>query len=329
MEGQATLLPMDDRSAWDAALKRIPHAFAHTWTSCRAFAAPDTTTLLFVWQGQRDVVCPVVERRFGGYVDVVTPYGFSGFTSTGEDNGVAQAWNDVAEDRGWVSAYVQLNPLFELPFTPDGADIVVEKDVFVFSLSGDEETLFQRLPKSRRREVRRWLESDGGFVDDLDLLVDFCSHQIADFMSARGDTGRIPVPDAATWRSLLTSPDVIAFGAQVDGELLAVNVSGLTRWVADDIYLISRPGGERLSMACQWESIRRARARGVGHLSIGGGLRPGDGVESWKRRAGADAYPLRALRQVFRPDVYQQLCARTGQDPRSEGFFPAYRRMGG
>jgi len=54
-------------------------------------------------------------------------------------------------------------------------------------------------------------------------------------------------------------------------------------------------------------------------------VRPGDAVAEFKRRFGAVEEPLASLRQVYRPDVYQRLCAEAGVSPESSGWFPPYR----
>src|SRR6185503_9155258 len=94
-----TLIPLEDRAAWDAALADVPHAFAHTWDNCSAMAASSGhSTFLYSYRaGGGRVVCPLAERPIGREADVVTPYGFSGFAGTGECPGLAAEWHDFAE----------------------------------------------------------------------------------------------------------------------------------------------------------------------------------------------------------------------------------------
>ena len=59
-------------------------------------------------------------------------------------------------------------------------------------------------------------------------------------------------------------------------------------------------------------------------------MRRGDGIAEFKERFGARRLPLGALKQVYRPTVYADLCRDAGVlDPADRtGYFPAYRRPG-
>jgi hypothetical protein len=49
-------------------------------------------------------------------------------------------------------------------------------------------------------------------------------------------------------------------------------------------------------------------------------------VAAFKEQFGGTKLPLRSLRQIYRPDVFEQLCRQTGavgHDP--AGYFPPYR----
>lgn len=322
------LVPLADRAAWDEALAGIPHAFAHTWVNCQVVELSTGTPIhLFVWEGPEGrVVCPVAERAFGDDVDVVTPYGFSGFAGASPAPGADAAWRAMATARGWVCAFIQMNPLLDAPFQLHDSERHVYKDVYVFDLELDEGQLFANLPRSRRRAVHRWGRSGARFVDEPDRLIEFGRREYPRFLERRGATGGAPIVGTEAWRGLIEAPNTVAFGAEVDGQLVAINVLGTTPTVADDVVLVSLPGYEHLSMAFQWEGIRRLKRLGVARLNIGGGVRPGDGVEQFKQDLGARAMPLAALRQVFDRDRFAELCRRTGV-PEDLDFFPAYRAV--
>ena len=76
------LISIGDQNAWERALVGVRHAFAHTWANCHAMSltSGDATYLCRFGSGDSHVVCPIAERRYGDYVDIYTPYGFSGFT---------------------------------------------------------------------------------------------------------------------------------------------------------------------------------------------------------------------------------------------------------
>jgi hypothetical protein len=74
------LIPLGDDKQWRAALDDIEHAFGHTWESCYAMSQTSKApTYLYVFQaGSFRVICPLSERRYGDYIDIFTPFGYSG-----------------------------------------------------------------------------------------------------------------------------------------------------------------------------------------------------------------------------------------------------------
>jgi hypothetical protein len=280
---------------------------------------------LFVWEGSNGpVVCPVAERTFGDAVDVVTPYGFSGIVGAQPAKEADAAWRAVAQQRGWVCGYLQLSPLLSpgIPIRDD--EYRIAKSVYVFDLRLDEEELFSRLPRSRRRAVHRWRRSDASFVDDPERIIDFGVREYPRFLERRASTAGAPIVGESAWRLLVEAPNTLAFGALVDDELVAINVLGYTTAGAEDLVLISKPGYQDLSMAFQWEGILKCKALGLPRLNIGGGIDPGDGVEQFKADLGALQVPLGTLRQVFDPARFSELCDRHPTGDTTE-YFPPYR----
>jgi hypothetical protein len=61
-------------------------------------------------------------------------------------------------------------------------------------------------------------------------------------------------------------------------------------------------------------------------FNLGGGMTPGDSLADFKARFGATPLPMRAVKAVYDPPAYEDLCRRHGADPGDrDGFFPAYR----
>jgi Acetyltransferase (GNAT) domain len=58
-------------------------------------------------------------------------------------------------------------------------------------------------------------------------------------------------------------------------------------------------------------------------VSLGGGLEPGDSLDSFKRGFATGEAPFRTHELICDPAAYEELSARSGAAP--EGFFPAYR----
>ena len=320
-----TLIGLDERERWDAALDRVPHAFWHTWTHCAAMATSSgqRTRLHVLEDADLHVVCPVAERVADGHIDLVTPYGFSGFVGTSASFALGDRWADLARADGAVCGYFVLNPILTPPeWLADEASS--DRDVFVLDLSLGDDALFERLDVNRKRQLRRaW--ADGGWrTDERDRLADFFVREYPAFMRRR-EAAAVYALGEESLRQLCEAPGTVLVGAQRGGRVRAVSLFGYTRHAGDFLFNVSLPGEEAYSAPLIWAGMQALRAAAVPTLNLGGGVSAGDGVERFKGRFGADRVPLRTLRQIYRPDLYADLCRRAGADPRSTGYFPAYR----
>ena len=110
------LISLDSSIEWKEALLGIEHAFAHTWENCYAMQLTTgfRTSLYCLEADNVRIVCPIAERIFEKHVDIVTPYGFSGFAGTDDYPEFREQWSSFVESRRVTSAgYIALNPAFE------------------------------------------------------------------------------------------------------------------------------------------------------------------------------------------------------------------------
>jgi hypothetical protein len=321
-------IPLTAESEWAAALDGIPHAFAHTWESCHALwlttAAP---TYLYVWESDGGrVVCPFSERRFQGYVDVFTPYGFSGFVGVGDHFGVARSWHDFARQQGYVCAFIGMNPLLSRFDGFEPGEIYEYNDLHVLDLARSEAALFASLSKNRRRQVTACRRGSPRLFRDRTENAAFLVRHYSAFVRDRGASEVYQFSEDTLLR-LLESPNSVLLGAGSHDSLEATWLSTCTSTVAEYFMTVSLPEGRHHAAALLWEGALELKRRGVRWLNLGGGVTRGDGIARFKERFGGSRLPLRALKQVFRPDLYDELCAAAGADPLDRsGFFPAYQR---
>jgi hypothetical protein len=323
--GHHQLIPLEDGERWRAALADVPHGPAHTHGFCRAVQLTSgAPTYLYRYDSPAGrVVCALAEREHAGEVDVTTPYGFGGFASTGECDGFALDWNEFAHERGWVCGYIALNPVFPGAgsFAPE--ELAVHNRLYLLDLRQPTERLRAGLSRNRRRQLRDWGAVRGRLEVDRSRLGDFLVDRFAAFFESRGAA---PATDfrPETIAALAQLDDVLLVGAG-DGALEAVAAFAFTAHAADALFAVSTAGGERHSAHLYWWGVERLRELGVPVLNLGGGVRPGDDVAEFKRRFGAAERPLASLRQVYRPDAYERLCAAAGVSPGRSGWFPPYR----
>jgi Acetyltransferase (GNAT) domain len=323
--GASRLVPLDDRRGWESALEGVPHSFAHTWDNCHAIAGSSGhVTYLYSYQwADATIVSPLSERPIAAYVDIVTPYGFSGFVGVGDCPSFAAEWWRFAERQGYVCGYLLLNPAMPNE-TYFGQAAGHHKILFVLDLRLAEEELFARLSTNRKRQVRRADAERDTLVTDREPLTEFFVQTYPDFI-ARRNAGSVYKLNEETLRELCESPQVFIVGAQQGGRIRAVSLFGYTRYAGDFLYNVSLPGYEPYSVMLIWSAVRELKARGVPSLNLGGGVEENDSLAEFKRRFGAKEISLRNMKQIYRRDIYDDLCVRAGVDSERSSYFPAYR----
>jgi hypothetical protein len=325
------LIPLDERDRWEHELAAVPHAFAHTWGSCRAMQlTTGWPTYLYVWQdGDSRAVSAIAERGEPGQVDVVTPYGFGGFTGTGPGTGLLDSWNAFARGREYVAGYLGLNPVLVPDVCRQSPDHAEQNDVYVLELDRGLDALQTALSTNRRRQLRAFAAQGTPVVEDQDRLGAYFLANVDVFLRSSGASAAYAFT-SSTWTSLLDLDDVFLIGVEApDGSVVAACLFGATPHCGEYLFGISSPGGRAYSAPLIWSAATRLAARGVPRLNLGGGVRRGDGIAEFKERFGATRLPLGALKQVYRPSVYGELCRDAGADPDDRtGYFPAYRRPG-
>jgi hypothetical protein len=322
-----TAIGIDDRAGWERQLARVPHAFFHTWDYCHAVAA-GTGAPTYLWcheDAGRLACCPVSERRKGDAVDVVTPLGFSGFTASGPLPGLAAAWRDWCIGKGYVCAYLGLNPLFADPAWFDPAEVHAAQTLYLLDLRQGPEALRAGLQASLRHKLREAAavehSDDVGVEDMLRFFVDAYPACFA----ARGAGGAYRL-DAGTLEALARSRHAFLLGVRGADGYESVTLFGRTAASGDAFLNVCTEAGRIHAFTLLWHGALRLQTGGVPFLNLGGGITEGDGVAQFKRRFGGQERRLVALRQVFDAGRYRALCVEAGVDPQRDiGYFPAYR----
>src|SRR6185437_9001310 len=103
-------IPLESPLEWKQALACIPHSFFHTWEHSYAmYLTHKLPSYLYCFEhGGVRIICPFIVRPFRGYVDIATPYGFSGFAGNADYPDLPLYWNEFVRSRGYISAFVTL-----------------------------------------------------------------------------------------------------------------------------------------------------------------------------------------------------------------------------
>jgi hypothetical protein len=271
-------------------------------------------------------MCPVATRPIGAHVDVVTPYGFSGFIGRGDHPNFAVEWKRFAVAQGWVCGYLVINPILARPGDYHSADVYRQQDLYVLDLRLSEDELLARFSRNRRRELRAWERSGGRIITDTERLLEFVLREHAEFYRSRGASAVYRF-SPESWRLLSRMPNVRLFGATLHDTLVAVTMFAYTPTIGEHLFNVSVGShGREVSTALLWHGALEIRALGVSVLNLGGGVHADDGIARFKQRFGAQALALQNARQVYDTVTFERLCRDAGADPHDRmGYFPPYR----
>ncbi|HSJ69309.1 MAG TPA: hypothetical protein VK921_16630 [Anditalea sp.] len=320
------LISLNERDKWNEALNNVPHAFGHTWGSCYSMGLTlgmDTYLYHFEDNGIH-IVCPITERVYEGFVDVFTPYGFSGFVGNREYPGFTQIWKDFAEERNYVCGYIGMNPLLDNITILDNSDISSANDIYALNLKLSLDQLFSNLHTNRKRQVKKHNELLTTFSDDKSILKTFFFENFHSFFENRS-AGLFSKFTKETLSNIVDLENVILIGKIQNEKIQAVSVFATTSYIAEYLFNISLPEGRSQTVPLLWEGIRILKEKGIPILNLGGGIKRGDSLSEFKERFGAEKYPIPVLKQVYNKGVFKELCERAGVSD-TDNYFPPYRK---
>jgi hypothetical protein len=321
-------IPLDAPTDWKKALSGIQHAFAHTWENCYAMhISSGTKTYLYCFETEKvRIVCPISERPWGEYIDIVTPYGFSGFVGNDDCDEFPYHWKKFVRDKEYVCGYIGLNPIFEncTYYKPD--QIHQYNSIYVLDLTLSPSELFANLSTNRKRQLKDWEKSLANIVLDKEILTEFFLANYHAFYQSRRAS---PVYNFSrdTLSFLASLDNVVMVGMRGSEKMEAVSVFAHTPDVGEFLFNVSLPEGQRYSATLIWYGVNYLKSLQIPLLNLGGGIREGDGVAQFKERFGAKKLALKCLKQVYEPEIYVDLCRQVNADPNDmTGYFPSYRK---
>ena len=315
---------------WKDALKGIKHAFAHTWENSHAMRlTTGFNTYLYCFESNHvRIVCPIAEREFEGHVDIVTPYGFSGFVGNDNCADFPRYWREFVSQRGYVCGYIGLNPIFENKTYFGGNELYSYNSIYALDLGLSRNELFSKLSANRKRQLKEWKKISGNLVVEKYALIEFfLEHYVEFFRGKKAATAY--AFSAATLESLFALANVVMVGAGSAERVEAATVFTYTPYVADFLFNIALPQGRHHSAALIWYGVNYFKSIGIPILNLGGGVRANDSLAEFKQRFGGKKFTLSSLKQIYDAAMYAALCAEVGVDPADRtGYFPAYRSLG-
>jgi len=322
---QQQCISLDDPAAWQRALSGIPHSFGHTWENCYAMhlTSGQRTYLYCLEHEDTRIVCPIAEREYDGAIDIVKPFGFSGFVGNGNWEEFQRHWKQFVRERGYVCSYLGINPVFDHGDSFEPAELFQYDTVHLLDLSQDMEELWRNLSTNRKRQLKDWQRINGNFVFQHEQLVDFFLENHRAFFSRKGADQCYHFSDE-TLAFLFDCENVVLVGVGGAKGIEAVSVFAYTADLGEYLFNVSLPEGRDHSVPLIWFGVNHLKHMGIPMLNLGGGR---GGVGESKRRYGGRELPLRCIKQIYDDERYHQLCRKAGVDPDDPGgYFPAYRK---
>jgi Acetyltransferase (GNAT) domain len=286
-------------------------------------AAEGVTHTLRIETDEDELLAPLIVRQIGDGPDrdAVSPYGYPGFTVNPGPPPGADGWLDPAaadfHRTGLVSVFVR----HRLDLVPLAG--ATERNVVQIADPALK-------PKSRptdRRQVRRNLEA--GYTVELIPGAETSAARRAAFLDLyeqtmrRTDAAPHYFFGAAYFDRLLSAERTwLALAADPAGAPAAASIACVSDGYLH--YYLSGSADSHLGDSPMKNVVARLielSAELELPLNLGGGLRPGDALEEFKRGFANRTVTWRTSEIVCDPDRYAALSAGRG----ASGFFPAYR----
>ncbi|MDQ3536534.1 MAG: hypothetical protein M3421_13005, partial [Bacteroidota bacterium] len=93
--------------------------------------------------------------------------------------------------------------------------------------------------------------------------------------------------------------NVIAIGVFQNEQVEAVSLFAYTDYVAEYLFNVSLPQGQKYTVPLIWHAIHQLKALNIPFLNLGGGVSENDSIAQFKERFGAEKLDLTALNKFI------------------------------
>ncbi len=316
------LIPISEPERWQAALRGLQDAPSLKWSYVDALqqSLADPVQLYCYSSATGRLAVPLVLRR-GDTTDVATLYGSLLVATQGRDPDFAVAFRDFAQSQNWTTAYLACAPDFQS--AQWGLEAQTGSASVSLKLSSDEAILLANMQASARYELRRWLAEPPAICTDVTVIRPWLTDVFPAFLQR---VGAAPVYhfSEATLARLLGSDTCFAIAAVVSGNVEATSLFVYSGETADYFLNVSHETGRHHSRGLIWLAMRTLHSLGVRQLNLGGGVRAGDSLFSFKQRFGGEVVSMQTIKLVFDSKSYEAACGRAGCSADHKGYFPPY-----
>lgn len=323
------LITIHDQNAWETIITAIPHTFAHShWYNYAMHVASGREIFLYHGKAKNfDIICPISPRKKNNNApeDITTPYGFSGFASTGSFALFPEEWNAFLASCGFISGHIMLHPFFQNNQHYLNQDLHAGKRAYYLNLQPDLETIYRGFSSDHKHRLRQWQKMGLTVIHSKDEKYIQAFIQYYKLSLKQRNASSIYDFGEKAWRLLINSPQAQLLSIEQQGVVEASAIFILHEDIADYFMLASTDQGRLHARGIIWEAIQLYKQQGAHWLHLGCGIKENDALEQFKARWGATAFVTCALKQIYNQKAYSLLCQQYEVDPHDQsGYFPAY-----
>lgn len=323
------LISINDENEWKNSLNDVPHLYTHThWYNFAMHLATQREIYLYEGKGHDfHVICPLYLRRRDQYslYDITTPYGFSGFACRGEYENFFQEWQTFMLEQKIVCGHIALHPLLNSTLNYHEPDRFATKPMYMIDLNRPLETIFDSFATDHRQRLRKWQKKQ------YNVTIEKSAHYRTAFIALyqhsikQRHAARVYDFGEQAWQALLDSPHSLLISVEDKGEIQSTAIFLHDQKLIDYFMLASTDAGRQHTRGIIWHAIEYAQSHAYDWMNLGCGVKADDALTQFKSHFGSVPMMTYALKQIYQPNIYQQLCQQYQTNSVDlTGFFPSY-----
>ncbi|EKD71932.1 MAG: hypothetical protein ACD_46C00059G0001, partial [uncultured bacterium] len=192
--------------------------------------------------------------------------------------------------------------------------------VYMLDLTQSTDLLLKKLSKVHRYELRQWEISSANLITDKSRLLTGLFDLYRKTLS-RVNASALYYFQTETLSHLVESKNTIAIGVITQGKLEAISLFLHTPYIADYFINASTIDGRRHARGLLWTGIEMLKQLSIPSLNLGGGIKPNDNLDKYKRRFGGVLYSSPVLKQIYNQEKFDMLCKKIYDH---HNYFPPY-----
>jgi serine/alanine adding enzyme len=254
----------------------------------------------------------------GGRCDLTSAYGYGG--PMGAEPGWRARFRAACAERGVVSEFVRFHPLRQNDAGLDDVEVHELQEIVTLAPGAGEADVVAGLRSQGRRNLSR-ARREGVEVRESHDMDGFHAFYVEAMRALDADPFYLFGADY--FAGLARLGDALLLLDAGGAQALYLAGGGALHYHLGGVEAEGRRTGAATLMHVHAAGI--ARERGLGLLSLGGGLSGGDPLWRFKATIGPGRAPFRIGKAVHDHAAYAELCAAAGVEATTAGRFPAYR----